>query len=102
MIWDSTSRASAVSCPRLWTGTGWPLRCSDAGCEMSYGDLLFTLGIPKMLHSWKALNALVQILAPVVTQLPFEWLYPTGDKQDERAVQARLREVLRGRRHHRR
>jgi hypothetical protein len=54
----------------------------DAGCDMSYGDLAFTLGIPVMLHSWTALNTLVRILAPVVTQLPFEWLYPTGDKQE--------------------
>jgi hypothetical protein len=55
----------------------------DAGCEMAYGDLLFTLGIPKMLHSWTTLHALVKTVAPPVSQLPFEWLYPTGDKQEE-------------------
>jgi hypothetical protein len=55
----------------------------NAGCEMTYGDLLFTLGIPVMIHRWSTLNALVRTIAPIASQLPFEWLYPTGEKQDE-------------------
>jgi len=55
----------------------------DADCEMTYGDLLFVLGIPKMLHSWAALNTIIRALGPVVSQLPFEWLYPTGEQQSE-------------------
>ena len=55
----------------------------EAGCEMTYGDLLFTLSMPIMIHKWSSLNRLIRTLAPVVVQLPFEWLYPTGEKQEQ-------------------
>ncbi len=57
----------------------------EAGCEMTYGDLLFSLGIPIMIHDWRNVNRLIRTIAPVAVQLPFEWLYPTGDKQEHSA-----------------
>ena len=56
-----------------------------AGCEMTYGDLLYSLGVPIMIHRWSTLNAVIKVIAPIAVQLPFEWLYPTGEKQDDQA-----------------
>lgn len=53
-----------------------------AGCSMTYGDLLYSLGIPVMIHRWSTLNMTVKALAPIAVKLPFKWLYPTGDTQD--------------------
>ena len=51
------------------------------GCRMVYGDLAFGLGIPISLQSLTSLARLARVVAPIVTQLPFKMLYPTGDKQ---------------------
>ena len=56
----------------------------DAGYECVFGDLLFSLGIPIPLHSSKQLKTLAALLMPVAGRLPFEWIYPTGEKQEER------------------
>ena len=47
------------------------------------GDLIFGLGVPIRIKSLKALKIIASILAPIVTKLPFELVYPTGHKQDE-------------------
>jgi hypothetical protein len=47
------------------------------------GDLMFALGIPIPLRSLRALENVARIAAPVVAQLPFKLLYPTGGKQQE-------------------
>ncbi|MDW7738431.1 MAG: quinate 5-dehydrogenase [Bacillota bacterium] len=52
-----------------------------AGCIMTYGDLPYILGVPKSLSSLKTLAAIARILAPIVGQLPFTMIYPTGEKQ---------------------
>jgi len=56
----------------------------DAGYECVFGDLMFSLGIPIPLHSAKQLKTLAGLLMPVAGRLPFEWIYPTGEKQEER------------------
>lgn len=53
------------------------------GTEVLYGDLMFALGIPMPIYRLKALENVVAVLAPIVVQLPFRWLYPTGSKQDD-------------------
>lgn len=53
-----------------------------AGCDMMFGDLIFALGIPVPIRSLKALDILARILAPIIVQLPFEMVYPTGKKQE--------------------
>lgn len=55
----------------------------DAGYQVVIGDLMFSLGLPIPLHSLKTVRALARILMPIITRLPFEWVYPTGDKQSE-------------------
>jgi hypothetical protein len=48
-----------------------------------YGDMMFGLGIPIPIRSWWMLKLLAFLLLPIVTRLPFKWLYPTGEKQDK-------------------
>ncbi len=52
-----------------------------AGCKMTYGDLLYVLNLPLPLHSLTRLASIARILAPLVGQLPFTMIYPTGKKQ---------------------
>jgi hypothetical protein len=56
----------------------------QAGYECTFGDLMFSLGIPIAIHTEKQLKALASILMPIAGRLPFEWVYPTGEKQEER------------------
>ncbi|EGD49974.1 hypothetical protein TheetDRAFT_3218 [Thermoanaerobacter ethanolicus JW 200] len=42
---------------------------------------MFALNIPIPLHSLKVVYFLSFIIVPIVVRLPFEMIYPTGDKQ---------------------
>jgi hypothetical protein len=55
----------------------------EAGYEIIFGDLGFALGIPIPIRSMRALRILARIIAPVAGRLPLEFLYPTGEKQEE-------------------
>lgn len=55
----------------------------EAGYEVVFGDLMFALDIPIAIKSLSGLRTLAKLMIPIVTRFPFEWLYPTGDKQDE-------------------
>jgi hypothetical protein len=55
----------------------------EAGAVITFGDLIFGLGIPIPIRSWKTFNVLAAILLPIVTKLPFSILYPTGSEQDK-------------------
>ncbi len=55
-----------------------------AGYECTFGDLMFTANIPIPVHSLSALKIVVAVLAPLLTRLPFEWLYPIGEAQEKR------------------
>jgi hypothetical protein len=46
-----------------------------AGCDMTYADLLYALGIDIMIHDRRTLERVIHIIAPVAVQLPFKWLY---------------------------
>lgn len=56
----------------------------EAGYETIFCDLMFTLDVPIPLRSMSALRTLAAIMIPIVTRFPFEWLYPTGEKQNVR------------------
>ena len=56
----------------------------DEGYECVFGDLMFGLSIPLAIHSERSLKTLASLLMPVAGRLPFDWVYPTGDKQEER------------------
>lgn len=60
---------------------GMALALEKAGCKMTYGDLPYILGVPIPLKSLKTLAAIARVLAPIVGQLPFTMIYPTGEKQ---------------------
>lgn len=57
------------------------------GADTVYGDLMFGLGIPIPLYSLRTLDRLARIIAPLVCQLPFKYLYPTGKKQEGQSKQ---------------
>ena len=56
----------------------------DAGYECVFGDLMFGLGIPIVVRSESSLKRLASIVMPIAGRFPFEWLYPTGEKQEKR------------------
>ncbi len=57
---------------------------TEQGYECVFGDLMFSLGIPLALRSPQAVKRLAGLVLPIAGRLPFEWLYPTGEKQDIR------------------
>lgn len=46
-----------------------------------YGDLIFALGVNIGIRSLAGLTRVAKLLLPVITRLPFKWIYPTGSKQ---------------------
>jgi len=57
---------------------------SEAGYETVFGDLMFGLEIPIAIRSLKQLKTTAALLMPIAGRLPFEMLYPTGEKQEKR------------------
>lgn len=53
------------------------------GAEVLYGDLMFALGLPVPIYRLSLLRKVAAVLAPIVVQFPFRWLYPTGSKQED-------------------
>lgn len=56
---------------------GLAMAFCEAGCAMTYADLLYALGVPIMIHTKPALIRTVHTIAPIAAQLPFSFLYPT-------------------------
>jgi len=63
---------------------GMAISFLDEGYDCVFGDLMFGLGMPFPVRSKEGLKRLAALLLPVVGRLPFEWLYPTGEKQEKR------------------
>lgn len=55
----------------------------DEGYAVLFGDLGFGLGLPVAIHSIGTIHILARLLLPVMGRLPFQWLYPTGEKQTQ-------------------
>jgi hypothetical protein len=55
-----------------------------AGYDCTFGDMMFSLGINIPLHTKKQLKTLAALLMPIAGRLPFAWVYPIGEKQEER------------------
>lgn len=53
----------------------------DLGAKTLFGDFLFALNLPIPIYHLKTVTATAQVMLPVLTRLPFKWLYPTGEKQ---------------------
>lgn len=56
----------------------------DAGYETVFGDLMYSLDIPLPIKTTRGVKILAALLLPIASRLPFEWIYPTGEKQEER------------------
>lgn len=56
---------------------------AEAGYETVFCDLMFALDVPIPVRTMRGLRTLAALLIPIVTRFPFEWLYPTGEKQNE-------------------
>lgn len=56
---------------------------TQTGARVSFGDLAFALGIPKLIYGVRRLRTLAAVLLPVITKLPISVLYPTGDAQEK-------------------
>jgi hypothetical protein len=54
-----------------------------AGTEQVFGDLAYAVDVPVIIKKWGTLVNLVHLLTPVIVQLPFSLLYPTGTEQDK-------------------
>ncbi|HEV2282666.1 MAG TPA: quinate 5-dehydrogenase [bacterium] len=55
---------------------------TEAGAITLFGDFYFALGMPIPMHRLATVRVLAACLLPVITRLPFQWLYPTGEKQE--------------------
>lgn len=64
----------------------WGLTMSfvDGGYECIFGDLMFGLSLPFPVRSISTLKTLAAIMMPIAGRLPFDWIYPTGEKQEVR------------------
>jgi len=56
---------------------------AGAGYDCAFGDLMFGLDLPIPIRSLGALKTVARLIMPVVGHLPFEWVYPTGEKQEK-------------------
>jgi hypothetical protein len=55
----------------------------DAGCAVTFGDLMFALDVPVPIRSLRTVHILAALLMPVLTNLPFAWVYPVGEEQEK-------------------
>jgi hypothetical protein len=53
-----------------------------------YGDLVFAIGLPIPIRSYRTVEILGRLVLPIITRLPFQWFYPTGEKQEKRTPRA--------------
>lgn len=56
---------------------------ANAGCDMVYGDFMFSLGLPIPVRKLSTVRLVAALLLPVITQLPFKLFYPLGSAQDK-------------------
>lgn len=58
-----------------------------AGAVVTYGDLMFGLGIPIPWKGYAKVRRLAKIILPILTRLPQTWIYPIGAQQEKRKPQ---------------
>jgi hypothetical protein len=56
--------------------------------QVIYGDFVFAIGLPIPIRSYRTVEWLGRMLLPIITRLPFQWFYPTGEKQEQRTPRA--------------
>lgn len=55
-----------------------------AGYDCIFGDLMFALNLPFPIRSERWLKVMASLLVPIVSRLPFHWVYPVGEAQEKR------------------
>jgi hypothetical protein len=55
---------------------------AEIGCDMTFGDLIFTAGIPYAIKTMDELEEIASRILPEITKMPFHMIYPTGKKQE--------------------
>lgn len=55
----------------------------DSGLDVTFGDFMFSLGMPIPIKTLSTVRLLAAILLPVITQVPYTWIYPLGSEQDK-------------------
>jgi hypothetical protein len=56
----------------------------DTGYEAVFGDIMFGLGMHIPMRGEANVKRMAALVMPIVGRLPFKWVYPTGEKQEER------------------
>ncbi|RIH87492.1 hypothetical protein Mlute_00924 [Meiothermus luteus] len=84
-------RGKRVLVPSAVDRFGLAEALDEAGAQTLYGDLIFGLGLPIPIYRLSLLQKLGYLLLPLITQLPFQWLYPTGEKQEKQVLDWRQR-----------
>ncbi len=74
-------RAFIVSGAERW---GLSKSFLDHDFECVFGDIMFGLSLPVPVRSEIGLKRMAAAIMPIAGRLPFSWIYPTGEKQDER------------------
>lgn len=54
----------------------------ELGARVTYGDLIFAVGVPIALHSLRVISLLGAMLLPLIRRMPMSVVYPTGQKQE--------------------
>ena len=63
---------------------GMAMSFVNGGFECVFGDVMFGLGLPLAFRNIETVRKFAAVFAPPAGFLPFEWLYPTGEKQEQR------------------
>jgi hypothetical protein len=54
----------------------------DAGATLACGDFQYAVDVPIFVSEWRAIIWCIRTFTPLVVQLPFSLLYPTGTSQE--------------------
>ncbi len=55
----------------------------EAGLDVTFGDFMFALGLPIEIKTLGQARLLAAVFLPILSQMPFAWLYPLGPEQDK-------------------
>jgi len=64
------------------------------GADVTFGDWLFVLNIPLMMHRLRTIQRAARWVLPIAGRLPFTLLYPTGAAQTEIVASAKHRQFF--------
>uniref|UniRef100_A0A7C2C455 Quinate 5-dehydrogenase n=1 Tax=Thermus islandicus TaxID=540988 RepID=A0A7C2C455_9DEIN len=84
-------RRTRVLLPSAVDRFGLAEALDQVGARVLYGDFIFALGLPIPLYRLSFLQKLAFVLLPLLTQLPFGLLYPTGKEQERQVRDWRAR-----------